>query len=88
MTRIHPEDIGKRINDLFPEYKAADMIGLDNLGGTTIEPVDPVWDRVQARNDLSRAKLGNDLYLLRLMLTETPPITQRLMVNLNIRCVF
>ena len=62
MTRIHPEDIGKRINDLFPEYKAADMIGLDDQGGTTTESIDPVWDRVQARNDLSRARLGADLY--------------------------
>ena len=62
MTRIHPEDIGKRINDLFPEYKAADMIGLDDQGGTTTKPIDPVWDRVQARNDLSRARLGADLY--------------------------
>ena len=53
MTRIHPEDVGHRLNDLFPQYLATTTL-------STTEPqmpVHPIWDSVQTRNDLARAEL-------------------------------
>lgn len=58
MTRIHPEDIGARLNDMYPQYNSAAEVGKDKDGGDSICPIDPLWDRVQARNDMACNNLG------------------------------
>lgn len=58
MTRIHPEDIGKRINTLFPNYDAVTTCKPVDVVPGGFEPVNPVWDRIQTRNDRARDALG------------------------------
>ena len=71
MSRIHPEDIGARLNDLFADYDCADTVGPDSNGGDSIEPIHPMWDRVQARNDKARAALDFEFTYLDATLKDT-----------------
>jgi len=57
MTRIHPGDVGARINDLFPTYNTTTSCAPEEKVPGGFRPVDPLWDRIQTRNDHARDAL-------------------------------
>jgi len=56
-AKVWPEDIGKHINGLYPSFAAATSVqACDDKN--PLQPVSPVWDTVQVRNDRVREAIG------------------------------
>ena len=60
--KIRIEEIGEWVMGLYPEYDAATTIstGRDHQGKKVDGMMDPIWLRVQGRNDLIRETVGID----------------------------
>merc|ERR1711920_173733 len=58
--KIYPEDIGKRIKELYPHILAATSLKPDSNGQAPRNP--PIWMRVNHRNDRVREALPGFMF--------------------------
>jgi nucleoside-diphosphate-sugar epimerase len=56
-TKVWPEKIGKHINGLYPAFAAATGVQACD-DENTLQPISPVWDRVQVRSDRVHEEVG------------------------------